>query len=93
MPHLPPAHHETSKYDSPNEQAKDKTNKMSRIRIQTSPSQWFITIKPRNWPLGFSISSLMSPLITKDTKFEVRIQNPWSIARRPKSQEKLKKVI
>jgi hypothetical protein len=35
---------------------KKKKNKMklSWIRIQTSPSQWFITIKPRNWSLGFS---------------------------------------
>jgi hypothetical protein len=29
---------------------------LSRIRIRTSPSQWLITIKPRNWPLGFSHS-------------------------------------
>jgi hypothetical protein len=28
--------------------------KLSRIRIQTSPSQWLITIKSRNWPLDFS---------------------------------------
>jgi hypothetical protein len=33
---------------------KDKTAKPSRIQIQTSPSQRLITIKPRNWPLGFS---------------------------------------
>jgi hypothetical protein len=34
-----------------------KKNKMnlSRIQIQTSPSQWLITIKPRNWQLGFSV--------------------------------------
>jgi hypothetical protein len=30
--------------------------KLSQIRIQTLPSQWLITIKPWNWPLGFSIS-------------------------------------
>jgi hypothetical protein len=35
---------------------KGKTTKMSRIRIQTSPSQWHIIIKPSNWPLGFSIT-------------------------------------
>jgi hypothetical protein len=34
---------------------KGKTIKISRIQIQTSPSQWLITIKPRIWPLGFSI--------------------------------------
>jgi hypothetical protein len=52
---------------------KGKTNKPSWIWIQTSPIQWLITIKSRNWPLGFSISPLMSLLTTKDTKFEVRI--------------------
>jgi hypothetical protein len=31
-----------------------KTTKMSQIRIQTSASQWLITIKPRKWPFGFS---------------------------------------
>jgi hypothetical protein len=34
-------------------QKKNKT-KLSRIQIQTSPSQWLITIKPRNESLGFS---------------------------------------
>jgi hypothetical protein len=34
---------------------KDKTTEPSQIRIQTSASQWLITIKPRNWPLGFSV--------------------------------------
>jgi hypothetical protein len=32
---------------------KNKT-KLSWIRIQNSPSQWLITIKPRNWWLGLS---------------------------------------
>jgi hypothetical protein len=30
-------------------------------------------IKPSYWPLGLSISSMMSPLTTKGTKFEVQI--------------------
>jgi hypothetical protein len=55
---------------------KDKTTEMSQIRIQTSPSQWLITIKPRNWSFSFSISPLMSSLTTNGTKFEVRIQDP-----------------
>jgi hypothetical protein len=62
MPHLPPAHHETSKHDSPNEtKIKEKQNKtkLSQIRIQTLPSQWLITIKPRNWPLGFSFDQAL----------------------------------
>jgi hypothetical protein len=33
---------------------KGKTTKMAWIRIQISVSQWLITIKSRNWPLGFS---------------------------------------
>jgi hypothetical protein len=69
---------------------KDKKNKMklSRIQIQTSPSQWLITIKPRNWPLGFSISPLISPLTPKaqSLKFESKI--PWSTTRRPKKPKK-----
>jgi hypothetical protein len=43
--------------------------------------------------LGFSISPLMSPLTTKGTKFEVRIQTPQSTARRSKANEKHKKAI
>jgi hypothetical protein len=39
MLHVPPAHHETSKPDSPMTKNKGKITEMSRIRIQTSPSQ------------------------------------------------------
>jgi hypothetical protein len=42
MLHLPPAHHEKRKHDSPIEtKIKEKQNKtkLFRIRIQTSPSQ------------------------------------------------------
>jgi hypothetical protein len=53
---------------------KVKTTKIFWIWIQTSAYQWLITIKTRNWPLGFSISPLMSLLTTKGTKFEVWIQ-------------------
>jgi hypothetical protein len=36
---------------------KDKKNKakLSRIQIQTSPNQWLVIIKLRNWPLVFSM--------------------------------------
>jgi hypothetical protein len=77
MPYLTPTYHETSKHDSPHKidnKAKAKITKMSWIRIQTRASQWLITIKPRYWPLGFWISSLMSPLITQ--KHNVWILNP-----------------
>jgi hypothetical protein len=57
--------------------------KLSRIQIQTSPSQWLITIKPMNWPLGFSISPLMSPLTTKTQSLKFKSKTPWSTARRP----------
>jgi hypothetical protein len=64
MPHLPPAHHKISKRDSPNETKIKKTKmKLSRVQIQTSPSQWLITIKPRNWPLGFSCRHSSSNVI------------------------------
>jgi hypothetical protein len=62
--------------------------KLSQIQIQTSPSQWLITIKPRNWPLGVSISSLMSPLTTKAQSLKFESKTPWSIARRPKKLRK-----
>jgi hypothetical protein len=67
-----------------------KTTEITWISIQTTASQWLIIIKPRYWPLYFSISLLMSTLITKSTKFEFRVQDAWSIARRPKSPRKAK---
>jgi hypothetical protein len=72
---------------------KGKTTKMSSIRIQTSASQWLITIKPRNWPLAFSISSLMSPLTTKVQSLNLESETLWSTTRRPKTNKKLKNII
>jgi hypothetical protein len=49
MPHLPPAHHETSKHNSPT-QNKDKgsrTTKISWIQIQTTACQWLITYQTK----------------------------------------------
>jgi hypothetical protein len=62
--------------------------KLTWIRIQTSPSQWLITIKPMNWPLGFSISPLMSPLTTKAQSLNFESKTPWSTGRRPKKLRK-----
>jgi hypothetical protein len=59
-----------------NKNKKRRTTEMSQIRIQGSTCQWLITIKLWYWPIGFSISSLMSPMTTKSTKFESRIQDP-----------------
>jgi hypothetical protein len=64
--------------------------KLSQIQIQTSPSQWLITIKPKNWPLGFSISPLLSPLTTKAQSLKFESKTPWSIARKPKKPGKAK---
>jgi hypothetical protein len=57
-PHRCPPYHTCTPWDkqtwfSKRNKDKDKTTKMSWIRIQTSPCQWRITIKPRNWPLDF----------------------------------------
>jgi hypothetical protein len=40
---------------------KSKPNETSWIQIQTSLNQWLITIKPRNWPLGFSEYIIQPP--------------------------------
>jgi hypothetical protein len=77
MPHLPPAHHETNKRDSPNE-TKVKENQNETVpdsnsnltKLMTHHNQtkklstWFL-----NLPLDESIDN-------KITKFEVRIQDP-----------------
>jgi hypothetical protein len=66
MPHLPPAHHETSKHDSPNEtKIKEKQNKT----IANSNSNLAKSMTHHNPPLDESIDN-------KGTKFEVRIQDP-----------------
>jgi hypothetical protein len=89
MPHLPPAHHETSKHDSPNKtKKKEKQNKtISDLNSNLAKSMthhnqtkelttWFL-----NLPLDESIDN-------KITKFKVRIQDPRSTARRPKKLRK-----
>jgi hypothetical protein len=76
MPHLPPAHHETCKHDSPNEaKIKEKQNKTildlnsNLAKSMTHHNQtkeltiWFL-----NLPLDESIDN-------KSTKFEVQIQD------------------
>jgi hypothetical protein len=77
MPHLPPAHHETSKRNSLNEtKVKEKQNKtipdsnsnfaksMTHHNQTKELTTWFL-----NLPLDESIDN-------KTTKFEVRIQDP-----------------
>jgi hypothetical protein len=77
MPHLPPAHHGTSKRDSPNEtKIKENQNKTvpdlnSNLTKSTTHhnqtkelATWFL-----NLPLDESIDN-------KGTKFQVQIQDP-----------------
>jgi hypothetical protein len=77
MPHLPPAHHETSKRDSPSEtKIKGKQNEtildtnsnlaksMTHHNQTKELTTWFL-----NLPLDESIDN-------ESTKFEVRIQDP-----------------
>jgi hypothetical protein len=77
MPHLPSAHHETSKRDSPSEtKIKGKQNEtildtnsnfaksMTHHNQTKKLTTWFL-----NLPLDESIDN-------KSTKFEVRIQDP-----------------
>jgi hypothetical protein len=77
MPHLPPAHHETSKRDSSNEtKIKEKQNEtvpdlnsnltksMTHHNQTKKLTTWFL-----NLPLDESIDN-------KSTKFEVQIQGP-----------------
>jgi hypothetical protein len=76
MPHLPPAHHETSKHDSLNKtEIKEKQNEtvpdfnsnfaksMTHHNQTRELTTWFL-----NLPLDESIDN-------KSTKFEVRIQD------------------
>jgi hypothetical protein len=77
MPHLPPAHHETSKHDSPNEpKIKEKQNKTvpglnsNLAKSMTHHNQTKeLTTRFLNLPLDESIDN-------KSTKFEVQIQDP-----------------
>jgi hypothetical protein len=77
MPHLPPAHHETNKLDSPNEtKVKEKQNKTipdsnsNLAKLMTHHNQTKeLTTRFLNLPLDESIDN-------KSTKFEVRIQDP-----------------
>jgi hypothetical protein len=76
MPHLAPAHHETSKHDSPNEtKIKEKQNKT----ISDSNSNLAKSMTHHNQTNELTTLSLNLPLNesidNKSTKFEVRIQD------------------
>jgi uncharacterized HAD superfamily protein len=74
MPHLPPAHHETSKRDSPNE-TKIKQNKTipdSNSNLAKSMTHHNQTKELLTWFLNLPLDEFID---NKSTKFEVRIQN------------------
>jgi hypothetical protein len=72
MPHLPPAHHETSKHDSPNEtKKKEKQNETildlnsNLTKLMTDHNQ---TKELATWFLNLPIDEFID---NKSTKFEV----------------------
>jgi hypothetical protein len=72
MPHLPPAHHETSKHDSPNEiKIKEKQNKTipdstsNHAKSMTHRNQ---TKKLTTWFLNLPLDEFID---NKSTKFKV----------------------
>jgi hypothetical protein len=77
MLHLPPAHHETSKRDSPNEtKIKEKQNETildSNLNLAKSMTHHNQTNELTTWFLNLSIDESID---NKSTKFEVRIQDP-----------------
>jgi hypothetical protein len=77
MPHLPPAHHETSKHDSPNEtRIKEKQNKTildSNSYIAKSMTHHNQTKELTTWFLNLPLDESID---NKIIKFEVQIQDP-----------------
>jgi hypothetical protein len=77
MPHLPPAHHETSKHDSPNEtKIKEKQNETvpdSNSNLAKSITHHNQTRELTTWFLNLPLDESID---NKITKFEVQIQDP-----------------
>jgi hypothetical protein len=77
MPHLPPAHHKTSKRDSPNEtKIKEKQNKTipdSNSNLAKSMTHHNQTKELTTWILNLPPDESID---NKSTKFEVRMQDP-----------------
>jgi hypothetical protein len=66
---------QANKIPHTNQRIKEKLSKCPRFKFKPQHVNDSSYIKPRYWPLGFSISPLMSPL-TKNHKFESQIQDP-----------------
>jgi hypothetical protein len=77
MPHLPPAHHETSKRDSLNEtKVKEKQNKTipdSNSNFTKSMTHHNQTKKLTTWFFNLPFDESID---NKSTKFEVRFHDP-----------------
>jgi hypothetical protein len=77
MLHLPPAHHETSKCNSPTEiKIKEKQNETvpdSCSNLTKSMTHHNQTKEPTTWFLNLSLDESID---NKSTKFEVQIQDP-----------------
>jgi hypothetical protein len=77
MPHLPPAHHETSKHDYVNEiKIKEKENETildSNSNLGKSLTHHNQTKKLTTWFLNLHLDESID---NKSTKFEVQIQYP-----------------
>jgi hypothetical protein len=77
MPHLPPAHHETSKHNSLNEtmvkENQNKTNPDSNSNLAKSMTHHNQTKEPTTWFLNLPLDESID---NKSTKFEVQIQDP-----------------
>jgi hypothetical protein len=77
MPHLPLAHHETSKRDSPNEtKIKEKQNEIipdSNLNLAKSMTHHNQTKKLTTRFLNLPLDEFID---NKSTNFEVRIQDP-----------------
>jgi hypothetical protein len=77
MPHLPPAHHEASKHDSPNKiKIKEKQNEIipdSNSNLAKSMTHHNQTKELTTWFLNLPLDESID---NKSTKFEVQIQDP-----------------
>jgi hypothetical protein len=77
MPHLPPAHHETCKRDSPNEtkitEKQNETVPDSNSNLAKSMTHHNQTKELTTWFLSLPLDETID---NKSTKFDVRIQDP-----------------
>jgi hypothetical protein len=76
MLHLPPAHHDSSKRDSPNKikiKEKNETVPDSNSNLTKSMTHHNQTKKLTTWFLNLPLDESID---NKSTKFEVRIQDP-----------------